>query len=110
MRNIVLLAQIKLLRDTLGQVLLAIDGKDMEHVVVDLARPNVGLAEHIRRVIADTQPTKVAVQDGGRFYDPDGRIIVEYKCVEGDFDMDGAMKARARFIEEFPDYRMEGQT
>ncbi len=48
-------AQVALLRETLRTSAEMMKGRDIAHVIVDLARPNVGLRQHILRVLKDTR-------------------------------------------------------
>jgi len=50
-----------------------------------------------------------AYQDGADFYDENTGPIISYpEMVKGDYDMEGAKKARARFLQEHPHYKMVG--
>lgn len=61
-----------------------------------------------------TQETKpIACQDGACFFtDATGAEIITYHgMVANDSDMDGAVKARKRFIKEYGDYyRIAGES
>jgi len=52
----------------------------------------------------------LAYQDGGRFYSCfNERELANYShLVSGDYDLSGAAAARARFLENFPNFTMEG--
>lgn len=52
---IILKQQNALLRRTLREALNVINGTQWAGAIVDLARPNVGLVQHIRRVLRDTR-------------------------------------------------------
>lgn len=52
-----------------------------------------------------------AFQDGAQFYDSfNGALIAEYPdTVKNDRDIDGARAARAQFLAEHPQYKMEDE-
>lgn len=63
----------------------------------------------IRAIVPGRAPMFAACQDGGQFYDEaTGAVVADYSgMIQGDSDMRGAKLARARFLVEFPSYRME---
>lgn len=62
MSDVLLQAQVALLRKTLKEVLACLHNSDATHIVVDPARSNVGLGQHIRRVLRDTNPRRVELR------------------------------------------------